>query len=76
MVELFFCCTGTEAQITSCASKMNAEATDKFGGQARSALRKTELGHVYISLREMWEIYIKAVKSTDKSADNIKVCSR
>ena len=74
MVELFFCCTGTESEITSCASKMNADTLDKLGGQARSALWKTELGHVYISLREMWEIYIKAVKSTDKSADNMKVC--
>ena len=74
MVELFFCCTGTESEITSGTSKMNADTTDRFGGQVRSALRKTELRHVYISLREMWEIYIKAVKSTDKSADNMKVC--
>ena len=67
-------CTGTESEITNCALQMNADTTDRIGGQARSALRKTELGHVYISLREMWEIYIKAVKSTDKSADNMKVC--
>ena len=26
-----------------------------------------------LSLREIWEIYIKAVKSQDQSADNVKV---
>lgn len=41
---------------------------------AGTGSQTSEARNVSVSLKEMWEIYIRAVKSTDKSADNAKVC--
>ena len=54
---------------TSSTLGVTREAQDSPGGDAVVVSRQ-----VYVSLKEMWEIYIKAVKSADKSADNAKVC--
>ena len=54
--------TGTSLEVTQ-------------GAQSRPGSEDAaQTRHIYVSLKEMWEIYIKAVKSTDKSADNAKVC--
>ena len=54
-------------ETTATTGSLGHEAQESPGGEAAPR-------NVYVSLKEMWEIYIKAVKSTDKSADNAKVC--
>ena len=63
-----------EMDIDISVSKMNFNINYCLEGAAGSVPDRPEPGRVSVSLREMWEIYIKAVKSTDKSADNMKVC--
>ena len=57
----------TMTETTATPISLGHEARESLGGVAVPR-------NVYVSLKEMWEIYIKAVKSTDKSADNAKVC--
>ena len=47
------------------------KASQEVSSEAKTKRPKSR--QVHVSLKEMWEIYIKAVKSTDKSADNMKV---
>lgn len=46
-------------------------ADQEVSSQAET--KRPKARQVHVSLKEMWEIYIKAVKSMDKSADNMKV---